>query len=260
MGKYGIPYKGCKQKIADQILSVLPPAENFYDLFAGGGAITHCAMLSEKYENYIMNDIEPGLCQLFRDAVSGKYHDEKGWVSRQDFELLKHTSAYVRFIWSFGNNGRKYMYSPEIERFKKHLHHIFFAENPHDARMYWKAFVREFAKVREEIAELTKQVEKLCDDCGVEMLRNVDGTVNAKKIKKDVNTVLSGKIRKYMRDCLKESGRTAADVDRLLGTNGMAGHYFGESQWALPTKEAYEKMQTILPDLTIPWGTLNESL
>ena len=28
----------------------------------------------------------------------------------------------------------------------------------------------------------------------------------------------------------------------------------------LPTAEAYEKMQTIIPDLTIPWGQLNESL
>lgn len=54
-------------------------------------------------------------------------------------------------------------------------------------------------------------------------------------------------IRQYLRDALKKSGRKAKDVDRLLGTNGMAGHYFGASQWAFPTREAYAKMRTILP-------------
>ena len=46
----------------------------------------------------------------------------------------------------------------------------------------------------------------------------------------------------------------------MLGTNGMAGHYFSASQWALPTKEAYEKMQQILPGLTVPWEELSKNL
>ena len=57
----------------------------------------------------------------------------------------------------------------------------------------------------------------------------------------------SEQIRQYMRAALKKSGRRAKDVDLLLGTNGMAGHYFGSSQWTFPTPEAYEKMRTILP-------------
>lgn len=40
----------------------------------------------------------------------------------------------------------------------------------------------------------------------------------------------------------------------------MSGHYFGKSQWMLPTSEQYEKLQEILPALTIPWAFLNESL
>lgn len=54
-------------------------------------------------------------------------------------------------------------------------------------------------------------------------------------------------LREVLRAALKASGRKAKDVDRLLGTNGMAGHYFGSSQWCFPTAEAYEKMRTILP-------------
>ena len=34
--------------------------------------------------------------------------------------------------------------------------------------------------------------------------------------------------------------RSAADV--ALGTNGMAGHYFGASQWSLPTWESFQRL------------------
>lgn len=54
-------------------------------------------------------------------------------------------------------------------------------------------------------------------------------------------------LRNYLRDALKRSGRKAVEVDELLGTEGMSGHYFGASQWMFPTREAYEKMKTILP-------------
>ncbi len=35
------------------------------------------------------------------------------------------------------------------------------------------------------------------------------------------------------------AGLSNADVDTLLGTVGMAGHYFGASQWCLPTEQAW---------------------
>ena len=121
--RYGIPYKGCKSKYAEQILSYIPSADNFYDLFCGGGAITHCALLQNRWKNYIMNDIDEGLSQLFVDAVNGKYKNEKRWISREEFFKLKDTDAYVRYIWSFGNNGRDYMFSREIEETKRLGHH-----------------------------------------------------------------------------------------------------------------------------------------
>ena len=50
MAKYGIPYMGSKDKIADDILSVLPGGKRFVDLFGGGFAMSHAALLSGKYE------------------------------------------------------------------------------------------------------------------------------------------------------------------------------------------------------------------
>ena len=258
--QYGLPYKGSKNKICEDIMAILPKATHFYDLFAGGCAMTHCAMLSGKYQDFIANDIEPGCVTLFQNAINGKYKNEERWISRDMFFELKDSDPYVKYCWSFGNNGDAYLYAPEMERFKKHLHHLFFAKTPKVARLHWKKFVREFALVQEDIKALSIEAEKLCEECGVEVLRKEDGTIDAARIKDNVYKVLSRDIREYMRKALKTSGRKAADVDRLLGTNGMAGHYFGESQWQPPTQEAYKKMQTILPDLTIPWAELNEKL
>lgn len=57
-------------------------------------------------------------------------------------------------------------------------------------------------------------------------------------------------LREELCSALKSSGRKASEVDELLGTCGMAGHYFGESQWMFPTREAFEKMKTIMPALS----------
>jgi site-specific DNA-methyltransferase (adenine-specific) len=42
------------------------------------------------------------------------------------------------------------------------------------------------------------------------------------------------------------------EVDTALGTNGMSGHFFGTSQWALPTWEAYRKIAEYAQDHGAP--------
>lgn len=120
---YGFPYKGSKNKLAKKIVNLFPYADNFYDLFCGGGAITHCALKTNKFENYYMNDINKMCTDLFVDAVNGRYKNETRWISREDFFKLKDTDPYVAFCWSFGNNVETYMYSKEIEPYKKALHY-----------------------------------------------------------------------------------------------------------------------------------------
>ena len=120
--RYGLPYKGSKNAIAEWVCDNLPNAENFYDLFCGGCAITHCAMLRGKYKTYTINDIA-NTQELFYDAIMGKYQKETRWVSREDFFKLKDNNAYIRYLWSFGNNGKDYLYSKEVEPYKKALHY-----------------------------------------------------------------------------------------------------------------------------------------
>ena len=159
---YGLPYMGSKSKIADWVVSHLPSSNVFVDLFAGGCAITHCAMKHNRWSKYIANDITDAP-RLFLDAANGKYRNETRWISREDFFRLKDTDPYVRICWSFGNDQSSYLYAPEVERFKRHLHNMFFAGNPHDARLSWKGFVREFAKVKDEIGDLTKPYSELSE-------------------------------------------------------------------------------------------------
>ena len=124
---YGIPYMGSKSAIAEWICSYLPPAENFYDLFAGGCAVTHAALVLKNYKHYFVSDINPMPVNLFLDAAHGKMKGETRWISHEDFDRLYKTDAVVAYLWSFGNNPAKgYMYSREIEPFKKALHYAIF--------------------------------------------------------------------------------------------------------------------------------------
>ena len=123
---YGLPYKGSKNKIAAKILQVLPKRKRLYDLFCGGCAITHAAMLSDMYEEYHINDINWMCPQLFSDAISGKFANEDRWISREDFHNLKDKDPYVAFVWSFGNNLRDYLYGKHVEPLKKALHYAVF--------------------------------------------------------------------------------------------------------------------------------------
>lgn len=123
---YGLPYKGSKNKLAEQIVSLLPPRKHLYDLFCGGCAITHAAMLTQKWESFTINDLNWQCPTLFVDALNGKYKNDTRWISREDFFRLKDSDPYVAFVWSFGNNLRDYIYSREIEPLKKAIHYALY--------------------------------------------------------------------------------------------------------------------------------------
>lgn len=123
MKNYGFPYKGSKNRLAEKIVKLFPDAENFYDLFCGGCAITHRALIENRWKNYVINDIVSRCPKLFLDAINGKFKNETRWISREDFYRMKDNDGYVAFCWSFGNNSKDYMYSKEIEPYKKALHY-----------------------------------------------------------------------------------------------------------------------------------------
>jgi hypothetical protein len=125
MAKYGLPYQGSKSSICDELLQQIPKAAHFYDLFGGGGAVSHAALLNGRWEQVYYNEIDSRVVTLFRDVVAGRYSYDNfkpPWVSREEFLAKKDSDAYVSLCWSFSNNQRNYLFSKDIEGYKKSMH------------------------------------------------------------------------------------------------------------------------------------------
>lgn len=122
---YGLPYQGSKSSICDELLKQLPKADHFYDLFGGGGAVSHAAVLNQKWKLVHYNEIDTRVATLLQAAVRGDYSYDifkPEWVSREEFFLRKDSDAYVGLCWSFGNDQRTYLYGKGIESYKKSMH------------------------------------------------------------------------------------------------------------------------------------------
>lgn len=256
MKRYGIPYQGSKNAIAAHIVAeFLPASACLVDIFAGGCAITHAA-LEAGWHKVIANDISDAP-ELFVAAARGEYKNEKRWISREDFARLKNNDAYVRYCWSFGNNENTYMYSHEIEPWKKALH---------------------YARVLGDRSLLREILQEDCDGSRAAILAKYEEYKN-KYVKwwiarqkygaQELDTLIkitkedikreSDILREYLCNALKDSGITQSEVNKRLGTQ-MAGHYFGASQWMFPTREFYAQMQTFMTALTTSYDDITARL
>ena len=244
MKNYGFPYKGSKNRLAEKIVKLFPDAENFYDLFCGGCAITHRALIENRWKNYVINDIDSRCPKLFLDAINGKFKDETRWISREDFFKLKDDDGYVAFCWSFGNDGSSYLYSKEKEPYRKALH---YARVFDDFSLFEKMGIKLKSASRIEFGKNTKELKEKYIIWYVKEVLHSDYEIE--EIRKDLTERIkknSAELRQYLIDALKKSGLTQSEVDRRNG-NQMSGHYFGKSQWQFPTREEYKKMQEFLP-------------
>ena len=113
--RYGTPYKGSKNTIAPWVVEHLPAAETFVDLFAGGCAVTHAAMLSGKFERFIANDLGDAP-SVFRDAIDGEFEGYATVPTREEF--FASDDPALRLMYSFGNNQSDYLWSRELEPVK----------------------------------------------------------------------------------------------------------------------------------------------
>ena len=108
MVRYGLPYKGSKNKIAKEILGILPEGKVLVDICAGGCAITHAALeqmdtLCPKWERVIANDI-----------WSNSMSDENGNFSvppviELSFQNVHKTAGLTFEFCPYGNNYCNHM-------------------------------------------------------------------------------------------------------------------------------------------------------
>lgn len=172
MKQYGIPYRGSKSVIADRLIQSLPAGRRFVDLFGGGFAMSHAALLSGKYKEVYYNDIDPLLPPLIQGAIHGKYDYKRfrpEFVTRDKFFAKKETDGYVKFIWSFGNDGVTYMFGRNTEPWK-HLAHDFVVFGRQDDEMekilpgVTEAVTAGFDNIRERRLEFCRYVKHVKND------------------------------------------------------------------------------------------------
>lgn len=177
---YGLPYKGSKNSIAKWVVDNLPPADVFVDLFAGGCAVTHAAMLSGKYKRIIANDIS-GSPYIFREAIHGDFDgfatvpDREGFFMSDDLAL--------KLLYSFGNDGTSYLWGEEYEKLKVPAGRMLSAPSMHERRFYYRQFMKELAKFVRDIVEGRKeQPTRMERHQGLEAVNRLQGLERAERL------------------------------------------------------------------------------
>ena len=164
MKTYGLPYTGSKDKIAEKICSLFSIKENFYDLFMGGGSITHYQLLRNQYKNYYANDFNPLVVKAFDMAIHGKFKNETRWISHEEFDKLKNVDPYVAFCFSFGNDLKSYAYGKDIEPYKKALHYLIVFQDESLMKEIFPNVDFSFVHKIKDVNERRLKVKKVIDD------------------------------------------------------------------------------------------------
>lgn len=168
--RYGIPYRGSKSRIAPWVVSHLPAAPALIDLFAGGCAVTHCALLSGKWPRVIANDLTDAP-EVFRDSIFGEYDGYSVVPTRDEFRRDKDWDMAEALLYSFGNNATNYLWGPRYEGVKAAASRMVAAPSMHERRMAYKAFCRELKAFLEQSGGM----ESMGRSNGLQGLQRLEG-------------------------------------------------------------------------------------
>ena len=113
---------GSKNALSERIVALLPSASHLIDVFAGGCAVTHCAMKSGKWQHVHANDLNEMIVGAFRRAINGEFIGERRWVSHEEFNRVRDTDAYAAICFSFGGKLYLYAYNPQREQLFRAFH------------------------------------------------------------------------------------------------------------------------------------------
>lgn len=176
--RYGLPYIGSKNKIAEWVVSHMPQAEHLYDVFCGGCAVTHRAILEDKFKHYHINDIEP-TAQTFIDAINGEFSKPKykEWISREQFFARKDSEMWIALCYSYCNIMRTYAYSESIEEYKRLMHMCAVYGGIENTRNLVKYLLAHADQVQSDVVlEHLTRVQSLESLTRVHSLASIDGT------------------------------------------------------------------------------------
>lgn len=220
MRSLGMPYIGSKTRYARRIIEALPKADTFVDLFAGGGAITHAAILSNKYKRYIFNDIDTSITDAI---VKADGFDFNRFVSNDDFERLKDSDFIIRSCWSYASLGTRYQYNQIQEDL---MHGV------------WDAYV---LNKRERLDAL------IGDDYSIDVSLAYNTHLRDCLMcyyynKKNGTHLSAGKLeasKKAIQDAFKNSGLKKSDLNRYSIINRKI---LSDSEYVYPNRDVFDYM------------------
>lgn len=140
MTKYGLPYQGSKNSVAEWVIDHLPTADTLVDLMAGGCAISHAALMSGKYKHVIANDITD-TAFIFDAAMRGEMDGYSTVPTRDEFHAVKATDTLGSILYSFSNNRSNYLYGADMEQVKTAATSMILAPSIHERRIAYKRFI-----------------------------------------------------------------------------------------------------------------------
>ena len=150
----GLPYKGSKNTIANQIVAQFPRAHSFLDACCGGGAVLEAAYLSGKFERVEGIDIDEGIITLlnavFRDFGQIDYENKQLVTAERYKEAVRNRAtledAVDRFIASFGFNGYDYQWGEKRRHLKYLVHQAMTMPTLDGRRTAFHSFIRDLIK------------------------------------------------------------------------------------------------------------------
>lgn len=150
----GLPYKGSKNTIANQIVAQFPRAHSFLDACCGGGAVLEAAYLSGKFERVEGIDIDDGIITLlnavFRDFGKIDYEHKQLVTAERYKEAVQNRAtledAVDRFIASFGFNGYDYQWGEKRRHLKYLVHQAMTLPTLDERRTAFHGFIRDLIK------------------------------------------------------------------------------------------------------------------
>ena len=167
--RYGLPYQGSKSKIAEWVVSCLPSSHTLVDLFAGGCAVTHAALLSGKYETIIANDTTDSV-KVFYAAINGEFDGYSLCPARDEWLKYRDEDTAMALLHSFGNDKTTYLWSEELEAVKRPASLMVSAPSLWERYQWYHRFIDALDSYLNNGGEIDGTTRRLTNREGVERL------------------------------------------------------------------------------------------
>ena len=222
---FGLPYMGSKNETAENIVSMFPRSRRLLDLFGGGASVTHAALVSNRFDQVVYNDIDPLMVDML-NRLKDEPLAPLRFVDRVEFKERYKVDPMVFFCWKFPGSRPEYLFGPGTEK----LHELIF-------KLYEER-ERAGGEYNFQMAMIDPQ------GWATDALEAV-GVYNftTDEVKRAEGVVLwhMDKIRKLLNKSLKEHGQTVAYCVKL--TNTGASHFFQKCQQHVPNMDALKALE-----------------